>query len=139
MITGPALTSVQALLLDRLSADKLVQDCVRGVMFFGVSISEAEFRFADANYLTGTPHNGSDIAATGKILATLVSKISPLNAPRALLGMLRKNSQELFEMTEDFVKRRGDIELVAFYETRRTRVGCVFKTMVRPPGQIIVS
>lgn len=103
-----------------------------------LSILEAGFRFADAHYLTGTPHNGSDIAATGRILATLVSKISPLNAPRALLGMLRRNSQELFEMTEDFVKRRGDIELVAFYETRRTRVGCVFKTMVRLRWQTIV-
>lgn len=66
----------------------------------------------------------------GKLLANIVSAFSPIRSPRALIGMLQKDSEVLLEITEDFLKRRRKIRLVSFYELEFTSIGPFLRKLV---------
>jgi hypothetical protein len=61
-----------------------------------------------------------------------------MRAPRALIGMLQKDSEVLLEITEDFLKRRGKIRLISFYELEFTSIGPFLKKMVSPLQTVLV-
>ncbi|KAH2142986.1 hypothetical protein KXV68_006358 [Aspergillus fumigatus] len=77
-----------------------------------------------------TPHNGSSLAAMGKVLANIVSAFSPIRTPRALIGTLQKDSEVLLEITEDFLKRRRKVQLVSFYELEFTSIGPFLRRLI---------
>jgi len=77
----------------------------------------------------GTPHNGSSIAACGKIIANVVAACSPLNPARGLLGSLQKDSQVLFEITEEFLDKAPELQLISFFEMEATNF-VLFRKMV---------
>ena len=76
-----------------------------------------------------TPHNGSNIATCGKIIANIVTACSPLNPAKKMIGALQKDSKVLLEITEDFVPKTSNLQLVSFFEMEMTNLG-FFKTMV---------
>lgn len=87
----------------------------------------------------GTPHNGSNLAVMGKLMANIVSACSPLRPPRALIRDLQKDSEVLLEITEDFVKRRRTVHLVSFYELELTSIGPFIKKLVVTTPRVICS
>ncbi|KAH1339728.1 hypothetical protein KXX14_006904 [Aspergillus fumigatus] len=78
----------------------------------------------------GTPHNGSSLAAMGKVLVNIVSAFSLIRTPRALIGTLQKDSEVLLEITEDFLKRRRKVQLVSFYELEFTSIGPFLRRLI---------
>lgn len=80
--------------------------------------------------IVATPHNGSSIANSGKVLANIISACSPFRPARTLLGSLRKDSKVLFEITEDFVEKLPKLQIVSFFEMEMTSFG-LFKRLVR--------
>lgn len=81
-------------------------------------------------YVIGTPHNGSSLAALGKLVANIVAACSPLRPARALVATLQKDSEVLLEITEDFVKRRKTLHLVSFFEMEMTYIAPFVKRLV---------
>jgi hypothetical protein len=81
-------------------------------------------------FFSGTPHNGSSLAAMGKLMANIVSACSPIRPPRTLIGILQKDSKVLLEITEDFIKRRKKIHLVCFYELEMTSIAPFLRKLV---------
>ncbi|RAK99392.1 LipA and NB-ARC domain protein [Aspergillus ibericus CBS 121593] len=102
----------KALLIGCSDEQEKVQQAVYGILFLG------------------TPHNGSNLAVMGKLMANIVSACSPLRPPRALIRDLQKDSEVLLEITEDFVKRRRTVHLVSFYELELTSIGPFIKKMI---------
>jgi hypothetical protein len=80
-----------------------------------------------ANSSIGTPHNGSSIAACGEVIADLVGTFSTFRPPVKLLRALRPKSKVLFEITEGFVHKTQNLQLVSFFETQMTSVGFLKK------------
>lgn len=78
---------------------------------------------------SGTPHNGSSIATCGKIIANIVAACSPLNPARKLLSNLQKDSQVLFEITEEFLQKAPELQLISFFEMEATNF-IFFRRMV---------
>ncbi|PKX96267.1 LipA and NB-ARC domain protein [Aspergillus novofumigatus IBT 16806] len=105
------------------------------IMTFGYN---ARFKNFTAQAL-GTPHNGSSLAAMGKVLANIVSAFSPIRAPRALIGMLQKDSEVLLEITEDFLKRRRKVQLVSFYELEFTSIGPFLRRLIVDQCSVILN
>ncbi|KAL8646466.1 MAG: hypothetical protein Q9210_006126 [Variospora velana] len=101
----------KALLLGVSGEQAKVQDAVYGVVFLA------------------TPHNGSNIATCGKIIANIVTACSPLNPAKRIIGALQKDSKVLLEITEDFVPRTSTLQLVSFFEMKMTSIG-FYKTMI---------
>ena len=79
--------------------------------------------------ISGTPHNGSSIATCGKIIANIVAACSPLNPARGLLSSLQKDSQVLFEITEEFLEKAPELQLISFFEMEATNF-VFFRKMV---------
>ena len=79
--------------------------------------------------IPGTPHNGSSIATCGKIIANIVAACSPLNPARGLLSSLQKDSQVLFEITEEFLEKAPELQLISFFEMETTNF-VFFRRMV---------
>ncbi|EAW20720.1 LipA and NB-ARC domain protein [Aspergillus fischeri NRRL 181] len=102
----------KALLIGCTQEQEQVQQAVYGILFLG------------------TPHNGSSLAAMGKVLANIVSAFSPIRTPRALIGTLQKDSEVLLEITEDFLKRRRKVQLVSFYELEFTSIGPFLRRLI---------
>ncbi|KAK9578899.1 hypothetical protein V6Z98_005612 [Aspergillus fumigatus] len=102
----------KALLIGCTQEQEKVQQAVYGILFLG------------------TPHNGSSLAAMGKVLANIVSAFSPIRTPRALIGTLQKDSEVLLEITEDFLKRRRKVQLVSFYELEFTSIGPFLRRLI---------
>ncbi|PYH46386.1 LipA and NB-ARC domain protein [Aspergillus saccharolyticus JOP 1030-1] len=88
-----------------------VQDAAYGVIFLA------------------TPHSGSGVADTGKVIANIIHACSPFRPARGLLSLLRKDSKVLFEITEDFVEKAGKLQIVSFFELEMTSIG-IFKRLV---------
>lgn len=79
--------------------------------------------------LVATPHNGSGVANSARIIANIIDGCSPYRPARGLLGTLRKDSRVLFEITEDFVEKIPKLQIVSFYEMQMTTFG-PFKRLV---------
>ncbi|KMP09093.1 TPR repeat:NB-ARC [Coccidioides immitis RMSCC 2394] len=80
------------------------------IMTFGYN---ASFRsFTAQQDLRSTPHNGTNLAIMGKLLANIVSACSPVKTPRALIRTLQKDSQVLLDITGDFNKRRKKVHII---------------------------
>ncbi|KAL5342888.1 hypothetical protein BJX70DRAFT_409220 [Aspergillus crustosus] len=109
----------KALIIGCPKEQKMVQDSVYGIMFMG------------------TPHNGSSLAGMGKLLSNIVSVFTPLMPPRALIGLLQKESEVLMEINEDFLYKRGGIKLVSFYELNYTSIGFVRKLVVERRSAVL--
>ncbi|KAI9888556.1 MAG: hypothetical protein M1814_006826 [Vezdaea aestivalis] len=76
----------------------------------------------------GTPHNGSDLAAWGRLAYRIISLIRPANVD--LISTLRPNSETLQNIQADFYKMlrlRADegskIEIVCFFEELPSPIG----------------
>jgi hypothetical protein len=69
---------------------------------------------------SATPHNDSDPATAGKLLANILSAYSPFKKFRS--G--KADSRVLYEVTSEFKRttpgKNPDLKLVSFYETRLT-------------------
>lgn len=78
----------------------------------------------------GTPHRGSDLGDIGKVIAGVACAVSPLRAPRALIGMPQRDSDELLHLNEDYVRRASSVKIVSFFETRVTPILGLLKRMV---------
>ncbi|KAI9774484.1 MAG: hypothetical protein M1839_001717 [Geoglossum umbratile] len=89
----------KALLLFCLEEQTKVQKAVYGIIFLA------------------TPHNGSSIAACGKVIANIVTACTPMHPPGKLLSALGPKSAVLFEITENFVKKSPDLQLVVEYHS----------------------
>lgn len=79
--------------------------------------------------LVATPHNGSGVANSARIIANIIDACSPYRPARGLLGTLRKDSRVLFEITEDFVEKIPKLQIVSVYEMQMTTFG-PFKRLV---------
>ncbi|RHZ65508.1 uncharacterized protein CDV56_107767 [Aspergillus thermomutatus] len=93
---------------------------------------EEQSKVQDAAYgilFMATPHSGSAVADTGKVLANIIHACSPFRPAQALLGSLRKDSKVLFEITEDFVEKAGKLQIVSLFEMEMTSFG-IFKRLV---------
>jgi hypothetical protein len=90
----------QALLQARLEPRyKAIHDATLGILFFG------------------TPHQGSDKATYGKVLATVAQKLS-LRPSSRLVEALESNSDVLLHLTADFKFQLPQYRIVSFYEQR---------------------
>lgn len=91
--------------------------------------------------ILATPHGGSPLANIGKIVANIVSACSWMNPAKRLLGTLQKDSEALFEISQDFVHKAQKLHLVSFYEMEMTNL-MLFRRMVstdhRPGLQLFV-
>lgn len=79
---------------------------------------------------TATPHSGSAVANNGRAIANIIQACSPFRPARGLLSSLRKDSKVLFEITEDFVEKASNLQIVSFFEMEMTSFG-IFKRLVR--------
>ena len=84
--------------------------------------SQLSCLFCLLSNVAGTPHNGSSLATLGKLVANIVDACSPINPARSLIATLRKDSEVLLEITEDFVKIRKSLHLVSFFEMEMTTI-----------------
>ena len=66
----------------------------------------------------------------GKVVANILAACSPSNPTKTLVANLKKDSQVLLEITEDFLKRRNVLHLVSFYETEMTYIAPFYKRLV---------
>jgi pimeloyl-ACP methyl ester carboxylesterase len=66
----------------------------------------------------GTPHRGSGLA---EVLKKVLSV--SLQAPRAFINDLCKNSSALEEINESFRHIASELSIISFYETKTTKVG----------------
>jgi hypothetical protein len=66
----------------------------------------------------------------GKVIATIAAACTPVNPARHLLASLQTDSEVLFEITEDFVKRCSSLKIVSFFETELTHIHPFWKTFV---------
>ena len=75
----------------------------------------------------GTPHRGSRISSYATPLSRIVNGIIPANAIRAdLLGKLKVLSQELAEISEMAIHRLSEMQVISFYEQKRTKgINCL--------------
>ena len=73
----------------------------------------------------GTPHQGSDAAGYGKLLAQVIGRDT------TLLKSLTRNSQDFHEIAQDFETIYTDTDLVCFYEEKhgvfgvKVRIACI--------------
>lgn len=65
----------------------------------------------------GTPHQGSDKAIYGEVLANVAQFISH-RPPQRLLTALQTNSEVLLRLTTDFRFQLPDYEVYSFFELR---------------------
>ena len=65
----------------------------------------------------GTPHQGSDAAGYGKLLARATGRDT------TLLESLTRNSQVLHEVAQDFETSYSNADLVCFYEEKHNLLG----------------
>ena len=72
---------------------------------------------------TGTPHHGSSIATLGKVVAKIIGACSPFNPPLTFLAALQVDSEVLYEITEDFMSKTQNLQLVSFFEMKMTNFG----------------
>src|SRR4051794_13623997 len=80
---------IQALLLFCLEEQTKVQKAVYGIIFLGETNREGIWLTAFiANSGIATPHNGSSIAACGKVIANIVTACTPMHPPGKLLSAL---------------------------------------------------
>lgn len=65
----------------------------------------------------GTPHQGSDKANYGKILANVATGV--MHKPKSrLINALKSNSEVLMRLTSEFKFDTPDMEIMTFYETK---------------------
>lgn len=69
------------------------------------------------------------MANSGKLIASIVAACSPFKPARSLLGLLRKDSKVLFEITEEFVEKVPKLQIVSFFEMKKTSF-TIFKRLV---------
>lgn len=86
-------------------------------------------RLPNLTWSKGTPHNGSNLATLGKLMANIVSACSPIRPANAFIGLLQKDSELLLEITEDFIKRRKRLHLVSFFEMEMTSIAPFVKKL----------
>ncbi|KAK2753074.1 hypothetical protein FQN55_005034 [Onygenales sp. PD_40] len=103
--------TAEALLIRGPKEQTIVQDATHGIIFLA------------------TPHSGSAIADSGKVLANIIHACSPFRPARTLLGFLRRDSKVLFEITEDFVEKVAKLNIVSFFEMEMTNFR-IFKRLV---------
>ena len=65
------------------------------------------------------------------MVANIVKTFTPLHPPGKLLRALGPKSTVLFEITEGFVHKTQNLQLVSFYELNMTSIG-IFKKLARP-------
>lgn len=85
----------------------------------------------------GTPHSGSSLATCGKMIANIVAACSPLNPAKTLLGVLQKDSEALYEITEDFREKAKSLQLVSFFEMEMTNFGIFRKLVVEQNSAVL--
>ncbi|TGZ78640.1 TPR repeat-contain NB-ARC [Ascodesmis nigricans] len=98
-----------------------------------IGCPEEQERIQNAVYgiiFLGTPHNGSNIASLGKLIANVLAACTPLNPARVLIASLQKDAEGLFSITADFTKRRRQIHIVSFFETKMTYIPPFMKRMI---------
>ncbi|KAI1950901.1 hypothetical protein LOZ57_001449 [Ophidiomyces ophidiicola] len=118
----------KALLIQGSIEEMAVQNATYGVIFFA------------------TPHNGSAVANAGKVLASIVDACSPFRPAQTLLSLLRKNSKALLEITNAFLQKACNLQIVSFFEMEMTRFG-IFSLLVveqrsailNVPGEISIG
>lgn len=77
-----------------------------------------DIRMATAGILfLGTPHQGSSVAEYGTWLARALGKNT------TMLETLKKNSQTLHEVAQDFEASYSNLDIVCFYEKRDGPMG----------------
>lgn len=75
----------------------------------------------------GTPHQGSEKATYGKILAR-VAETAAHKPKSRIISALQANSDPFMRLTSDFRFQLSDYHVVSFYELRPTKP---FSTLVR--------
>lgn len=122
--------SRQAFLLACDDEQEIIKRCLYAIIFLGMSFRKRCDPGQWVKLVSGTPHRGSDLGGIGRVLAGVACAISPLRAPRALIGLLRRDSNELLHLNEDFVRRASSVKIVSFFETRVTPILGLLKRMV---------
>jgi hypothetical protein len=67
----------------------------------------------------GTPHRGTNASTYGKWLAH-ISHAMGQKSDTTLLKMLKYDSQELFDISEDFWSEYKDLDMVCYFETKKS-------------------
>lgn len=81
----------------------------------------------------GTPHQGSNVASYGKILAKVATSV--MNRPSSrLIKALQTNSDALVRLTSDFRFQLPNYQVVSFYETKPLKM---FSTLVSSTRKIL--
>ena len=67
----------------------------------------------------GTPHRGADAASWASVAARALGAIQVGTvAPIGFLSDLKKNSQALRHISQEFVERTSTLKITTFYETK---------------------
>ena len=74
---------------------------------------------AKAIVFMGTPHRGASAASWGDFFARALQALQ-INTNRNLLSDLQKNSEALWQISQQFVERASTLNIKTFYETRRS-------------------
>ena len=74
---------------------------------------------AKAIVFMGTPHRGAGTASWGDFFAQVLQALQ-MNTSRNLLSDLQKNSEALWQISQQFVERVSTLSIKTFYETHRS-------------------
>lgn len=80
--------------------------------------------------MKGTPHKSSSLSVMRKLAVNIVSMFSPVISLWALIEVLQKDSEVLFEIAEDFIRMRKKVHVVSFFEQELTSIGPFLKKLV---------
>jgi hypothetical protein len=86
----------------------------------------------------GTPHRGSKYANAGSTVSKVINFFGPAGSTRAdLLKLLQSQAEELWRVSQLFVERSKDLQIISFYECDRPSLGLPLVCMIldlRAPG-----
>ncbi|GAP82519.1 putative protein SERAC1 [Rosellinia necatrix] len=74
-----------------------IAGCTKGIVFFG------------------TPHRGADIAKWGAMIRNIARVVTCWPRP-SFLDVLRRNSEDLYKISEDFLPLSSNYAIISFYE-----------------------
>ena len=68
----------------------------------------------------GTPHQGADVASWANFVAGALRVVQMITATNtSFLSDLKRNSETLEQISQQFVERGSTIKMKTFYETRK--------------------
>ena len=70
----------------------------------------------------GTPHQGGNLVALGKLLSWTIRRVTPGNASNNLLNALERDGFFTDELREDFRQQLEDYHLISYFEEDNTRI-----------------